>query len=498
MRIGFDDKSVVERRSMEILLVGNELGPWLSASDGRDDLTALGKAFKQLGHDVTLAVPYDSAYERGGLLLARRLSPLELPNGHAVVIYDAQLSTGAKVVLFGMPVGADATVRSDASPMRSTLQSVSTFARAIAAYVEQRAQLSQPLDVVHLFDWTTALAGLAIRRFCPSAQSSILLTLRDAPKLGYVTASEVSDIDDELLLSDEARLGGQVCIAKAGMVSADLVLAASEGAIARLHRTTAPADLGPVLSQLRQPLIAVSAGVDYARVNPSTNPSLLSRYDAEDVRNKAANKTEWQRSAKLSLEPRPLFIVPGPLRADNAVERMMGALEPILEHELSLCFLATSQDEPEPLRRLRQLVAGRPSDAAIVEVTQDEQIHRAFAAADFAIYPLHDGRATATHLAAQRYGAIAIADASSPIGERVVDVDAELVTGTGFLFSDATSEGLAGAVARAVTAFHQSQFSRLRRRVMRLDSSWDRPARRLIQLYQKARNGGHSLIASAS
>jgi starch synthase len=69
--------------------------------------------------------------------------------------------------------------------------------------------------------------------------------------------------------------------------------------------------------------------------------------------------------------------------------------------------------------------------------------------------------------------------------EAVVDADAALETGTGFLFDEATPAALAGAVSRGLAGFVSPRWSALRRRVMRLDLAWDRSARRYAQLYRQ-------------
>jgi starch synthase len=70
--------------------------------------------------------------------------------------------------------------------------------------------------------------------------------------------------------------------------------------------------------------------------------------------------------------------------------------------------------------------------------------------------------------------------------DAIVDCDAALETGTGFLFDEATPEAFAGAVARALSAYTSTRWPVLRRRVMRLDLAWDRPARRYAQVYRQA------------
>jgi starch synthase len=90
----------------------------------------------------------------------------------------------------------------------------------------------------------------------------------------------------------------------------------------------------------------------------------------------------------------------------------------------------------------------------------------------------------ALQLQAQRYGSLPVAHATGGLADGIVDCDAPCETGTGFLFDEATPGALIGAVQRAVSAMQTPQWGALRRRVMRLDLSWERPARRYARLYQ--------------
>jgi starch synthase len=92
-------------------------------------------------------------------------------------------------------------------------------------------------------------------------------------------------------------------------------------------------------------------------------------------------------------------------------------------------------------------------------------------------------------LAAQRYGAIVVGLNAPGVRDAVVDADVGLETGTGFLFDEPSVADLLGALRRANAAYRHPAFAKLRRRVMRHDCSWERPARRILQIYKKARAG---------
>jgi starch synthase len=124
-----------------------------------------------------------------------------------------------------------------------------------------------------------------------------------------------------------------------------------------------------------------------------------------------------------------------------------------------------------------------------LEATDDALLRRLCAAADFVLIPARYEPCGTRQLVAQRYGALPIARATSGLVDTIVDTDAALETGTGFLFDEDSPAALLGAVERALAAFSSPSWPKLRRRVMRLDLSWDRPARRYVQMYREAASG---------
>ena len=71
---------------MDILLVSAELSPYARGSETGDVVAGLSKALRQLGHRVTLALPRHPGFEAGGLLMARRLTPLSIGGADLTVL----------------------------------------------------------------------------------------------------------------------------------------------------------------------------------------------------------------------------------------------------------------------------------------------------------------------------------------------------------------------------------------------------------------------------
>jgi starch synthase len=75
-----------------------------------------------------------------------------------------------------------------------------------------------------------------------------------------------------------------------------------------------------------------------------------------------------------------------------------------------------------------------------------------------------------------------VAHATGGLVDTIVDCDAKLETGTGFLFDEPTADALLGATERAIAARILPKWPALVRRAMRLDRGWDGPARRYEQV----------------
>jgi starch synthase len=139
---------------------------------------------------------------------------------------------------------------------------------------------------------------------------------------------------------------------------------------------------------------------------------------------------------------------------------------------------------PSLVEKVEASAAKFPGEAAFARAASEPLVHRIFAAADIVLVPSRFEPCGLVQMYAQRYGALPVAHATGGLSDTVVDCDASLETGTGFLFQEPTVPALLGAVQRAISAFASPRWPALRRRVMRLDLGWDRPARRYEKIYR--------------
>jgi starch synthase len=471
---------------MDILMVSAELSPYARTTDAADAVASLSKALRQLGHEVTVAMPRYRSLETSGLLMARRLTPLGLPSGGEVTVYDGQLPSGVKLVLFDAPVLFDrpSIYGEDGQDYPDNAKRFGLLCEAASALIRQRAELGKAFDILHVHDWPAALVPIALRRVLGPSVPSVL-TIHDVTRQGSFAMKELDALAiPPELAEDGLKLGNKLNLLKAGVLFSDAITVVSS-AYAEDVRTEARAgSLAAVITGSGKPLIGIANGLDYASYNPATDPALVSRYDAEDSSNKRRNKTALLRQLQLELEPeRPLVAVLGEATKERGLDLAAASLPGLLKNHASVVFAVRGH---APFVDKLKVLAERYSDVAGVIHDWDElTAHRVLAGADILLLTARHEPSGAAAMAAQRYGALPVAFATGGINDVVVDCDASFETGTGFLFESTTQKELLGAVSRALSAYSSAAWPRLVRRVMRLDHGWDRPARRYLQVYRQ-------------
>lgn len=469
-------------------MVAAELGPHVRITPAADSIAALGKALRQLGHGVTIALPKSPEFDASGLLLARRLSPLQIESGLEVTVFDGQLASGVGLVLFDAPIFAGARPGlGDPGGEADDAERFAILSRASAAFVRERRELKKPLDVVHLHDWRAAPTAALLEE--PEAPPCVLTihNFDDEPSFGPEALRHLG----LTRVDPRAEFRGRISFLRLGLLKARAVTTVSSSYAAFLQH----GPLSQIASELTEPIVGILDGIDYATYNPATDPALESRYDAEDASNKGRCKTALLRARELLLEPdRPLVVVHAAGAETSRQECLAGALTRLLDNDLAIVVVGNLDSSiAETLGRLQQ---DCPGDLALVPSPENAEFRRLVAAADFFVTARGPVPCAHLELIAQRYGALPIAEASGGVPDVVIDVDAELVTGTGFLYSPESSDALVAAVSRAISAYGRSEFFRLQRRLMRREVGWDRPARRYVQVYGQAL--GRPSVYSAS
>ncbi|MCL2779269.1 MAG: glycogen synthase [Polyangiaceae bacterium] len=473
---------------MEILFVTTELAPYIKVGGLADVSAALPKTLKALGHKVTIVMPRFAAFEQSGLLMARRLTSLHLELGdksYDVTVFDGRLSSQVDLVLIDAPdlFGRQGVYGERGEDYADNAIRFAVLSRAAAELAKQREEASSPFDVVHINDWPSALCAKYMKNL--GLKTPVLLTIHNGAHQGIFPKDVLSRIG--LLASDFTLDGiefyGSLNLLKQGIVSTDGVTTVSPRYACEIQTEEGGARLDGVL-RAKGRIVGIVNGVDYGVWNPATDSNLAARFDAEDVTNKARCKGALQKEVGLAISSHvPLVASVGRIDTQKGTDLVAEVLPRIFRGSDAQVVLAGDGDVTL-IKKLESAVAKGHGRAVFVRAAAEALVHRIFAAADIVLVPSRFEPCGLVQMYAQRYGALPVAHATGGLVDTIVDCDAKLETGTGFLFAEPTAEALFSATSRAIAASQLRAWPLLRRRVMRLDRGWERAARQYELAYK--------------
>lgn len=473
---------------MEILFVTTELAPYVKVGGLADVSAALPKTLKSLGHRVTIVMPRFSAFEDAGLLMARRLTPLRLALGeqmHEVTVYDGRLSSQVELALLDAPGLFDRAgiygEKGEDYPDNALRFAV--LSRAAAELARQRAGDGAPFDVVHANDWPTALVPKYMKDL--GVKTPSVLTIHNIAHQGVFPKDTLSTLglSREDFTVSGVEFYGSVNLLKQGIVSADAVTTVSPTYAKEIQTVEHGHRLDGVL-RAKGKVLGVVNGVDYGVWNPATDSHIAARFDAEDASNKVRCKGALRKELGFPIEPDvPIVASVGRIVAQKGSDLVADVVPRLVRGSDVQVVIAGTGDETI-MAKLKAAANKSHGKAVYVGNASEPLVHRIFAAADMVLVPSRFEPCGLVQLYAQRYGALPVARATGGLVDTIVDCDAKLETGTGFLFDEPTSDALYAAVQRAIAAYTTPRWGTLRRRVMRVDRGWERATRQYEQAYR--------------
>jgi starch synthase len=469
---------------VEILFVTTELAPYSvrpHAAEIAESSASLPKALRGLGHRVIVVSPLYKNIDPTARSLARRLSTLSVELGgktYACQLYDGRTTGGVDLIFLG-----NAELFGEHTAGEGERDVRLRGALVLSAAAAQLACSREPkIDVLHARG-----AGAA---------AALTLAKAQRPELGCVLSLHMADDPDETWSLDPAQLdalglpqplraalpASSPSLLYAGVRSADAVVATSTATARSLLEGTS--SFAPLLRDKGPRFVGIVNGVDASLWNPLIDSHLSSRFDATNLGGKTRCKGSLQYMMGLGVNPDlPLITAIGDLTEARGGDLIAEIAEDLLRNEVQLCVLGSSGETAE---RLEALANQLPERLEVRTSHDEKERHLALGASDFLLLPAREPRSLEIALAGMRYGALPIVRPVGALADVIVDTDAKLETGNGFLAEGPLAEDLLATVQRALGAFARREaFDGLRKRAMRYDVSWERSARRYEHLFKQ-------------
>ncbi|MBO6576373.1 MAG: glycogen synthase GlgA [Rhodothermales bacterium] len=480
---------------MRVAFCTSETVPFAKTGGLADVSGALPAALAQLDCEVKLFMPlYDSIkVDDYGFVFASDLYELPVPVAGRMqpvnVFYGHIPDTSVEVYLIDCPRyyhrGSLYTNDPDEDERFIVLQQA-------AFQIMQRYAWSP--DILHCNDWQSALMPVMLKRsydwdalFRPTAS---VLSIHN---IGYQGLFSDSAIDKAGLPRDGWFPGGPYenhgafSFLKSGLVYADIISTVSETYAHEIQTPQYGAGLDGVLRSRGSDLYGILNGIDPEVWNPATDPYIAANYDAESLDDKVKNKQALLKEFGLPFDAAtPVFGIVSRFAEQKGFDLLQPILEPLLRSEkMQLVVLGSGSSQIEDFFSWAK--AAFPTQVGVYVGYNEGLAHRVEAGSDCFLMPSHYEPCGLNQMYSLAYGTVPVVRHTGGLADTVRDWHEMGGQGNGFSFYDPSPYALMTTIKRAINLFSdQDAWREMQLRGMSTDFSWDRSARRYLDIYWRA------------
>lgn len=474
---------------MRILFIASEVAPYSKTGGLADVAGALPAALAERGHELMVVTPLYSVVKDPAIARLDASVTLRFPFGEASAsLWAAQRGKGHRVVFIDQPFFF-ARPGIYVEGEREYEDNHRRFAFFSIAALSAAQRLSFAPDIVHLNDWQTGLAALALSRGYQAtslARAKSVFTIHNLAYQGVFTKRVMEDLGLpwELYNPTGLEFHGAVSFLKGGLAFSDALTTVSRRYAEEIQTPEGGHGLHGLLRARREALHGILNGVDYDEWNPETDRHLPAHYSARNLSNKELCKKELLKRFGLPVpqgEARtPLFGSVSRLAEQKGIDLLLHALPRVLERELSVVVLGAGESRYE--QGLRALRERYPRKVGVKIGFDPALAHLVEAGSDFFLMPSLFEPCGLNQLYSLRYGTVPVVREVGGLDDTVADLASPKATG--IKFRDYSPMALVGGIHRALDLYpDRKRMNELRTRGMGADFSWDASAKQYEALY---------------
>ncbi len=344
--------------------------------------------------------------------------------------------------------------------------------------------------VIQCNDWQTGPVPvyLAAQYYPLFPGTKCMFTIHNVEYQGWANADF---FDDVLTLPWEYRacldLNGGVNVMKGAIETAHMVTTVSETYAQQLTDPYFAHGMEGILAKAGHKLTGITNGIDVNTFDPETDPALPENYNARTFKKgKAACKAALQQEVGLPQKAdTPLMVMVTRLAGHKGLDLLCHIARRLLwEQDCQLLILGTGEARFEDF--FRELAREFP-DRVAAKITFDLKLAaRIYAGGDIYLMPSKSEPCGLSQMNAMRYGTVPVVHATGGLKDTVPGVDETGKNGLGFTFQSYNADDFYGALQRCLDLYHNhpEAFRALQKTDMEQDFSWDKPARKYMELFR--------------
>jgi starch synthase len=479
------DNGLLQMSNMKVLFLAAEATPFVKVGGLADVAGELPPVLRSMGADVRVVLPfYDMLHE--DKLSVEHCKDIKLTHAHGQKTGSLYLAKKGKeriYLLDGDPIRRAHKVYGDNN------LDAQKFTFAFLAAMEAMQALDWQPDILHAHDWhaSPAIVRLsALREKDPFWRSvASLLTVHNLPYMGSggEMAMELYGIPPSV--HPKLPYWARHLPLPMGLAAADWITTVSPTYAREIQSVEFAHGLEEVLQSRAGNLLGILNGIDVHHWDPATDPSVPVNYSRQTLPARRQVKRMLQEQFGFRLEEHiPLICMITRLDYQKGIDIALAAMEGLVDHPWQFVLQGTGNQELE--NRARSFAEINKDKVRVIIRFDTDLARKIYAGADIILIPSRYEPCGLTQIIAMRYGCIPVVSATGGLKDTVIDYYAGEPS-TGFVFSPNEPQYLSQAIQNAESVYSdQRRWRALQLRGMAKDFSWERSARKYLDLYRKA------------
>ena len=498
---------------MKILMVTSEAVPFAKTGGLADMVSSLSISMAKLGHEVKIVIPRYYSIDRtklkhvpgalgvpmGGIEEWCGIYTTELPVELGSTLSAAETSS-VQVYFIDHEIyfGRDGIYGVPSQP--DFIDNPRRFSFFCKAAFQLCRKIGWYPDILHAHDWPAAMAAVyqkhAERPLGSAGGFAKTVSILTIHNLGYQGIYNKNNFDYmglgwDVFYNAGFEDWGMINILKAGIYSADKLNTVSPNYAEETKTQAGGFRLDGVLRLRSKDYSGILNGIDTDIWNPEKDTYIRKQYSVNNMAGKAIAKKDLQKEFGLPQDASvPVIGMITRLAGQKGVGELFGpaygsAFSMCRDMKLQLVLLGSGESwcEKEVLN-----LASRLSNFAAKIGYSENLSHLIEAGSDFFLMPSRYEPCGLNQMYSLTYGTIPIVRRTGGLVDTVENYNEQTGSGTGFMFDILDPSSIYNTVGWAVWAWYNSRehIEAMRLRGMKQDFSWEKSAKKYVEMYEKA------------
>jgi len=478
---------------MHVVFAASECVPFSKTGGLADVVGALPRALVSLGHKVSVYLPrYKQTKLTQATPVVRSVTVPFDDEYRFCSVLDGGVRDGAQFYFVEYPpfFDRDALYGSKEGDYPDNAERFALYCRAV---LEASKILGVP-DVFHCHDWQSALVPVLLRHLYkddPAFKSvGTVFTIHNIGYQGHFPPDTLPllGLPWDLFTINQLEFYGKANFLKGALTNSDFVTTVSKKYSQEIQTAEYGFGLDGVLRARAATVTGILNGVDYDEWSPEADKFIAAKFDAKDLTGKAACKKDLltQFGAPDADPKLPLIGIISRFAAQKGFDLIASIADRIAKEDVIVVALGTGDKQYEDLfKKMNQQFPKK----FLVKVGFDNGLaHKIEAGSDMFLMPSQYEPCGLNQMYSLKYGTAPIVRATGGLDDTIEPWDAKTGKGTGFKFTDYTSDALFATIRAALGAFQdQKSWQKLIKNMMARDHSWDASAKEYVRVYDKVR-----------